>query len=182
MHTNSTAEVLAALLFACRKHRDQRRKGADAAPYVNHLVEVAEVIARVSDDTRATVLQAAILHDTLEDTATTPDELDQQFGADVRRIVQEVTDDKRLPKQERKRLQVEHAPSLSLEARLIKIADKISNVRELIESPPADWTLERMRDYIDWAEQVVNGCRGANAALESHFDQVAAHGRQRFAS
>ena len=113
------------------------------------------------------VLQSAILHDTIEDTETTPEEIEALFGREVRGVVAEMTDDKSLPKAERKRLQIEHAPQLSRRAQIVKIADKISNVRAMREAPPADWSLERRLEYLDWTKQVVAGLRGCNAPLEA---------------
>ena len=176
--SNTIATLLKALHFAAHKHRDQRRKDIEASPYINHPIEVAEVLARVGGVTDVVTLQGAILHDTIEDTRTTPEELEAAFGAEVRRVVEEVTDDKRLPKAERKRRQVEHAPQLSVRAKQIKIADKISNVRGVTEAPPADWPLERRQEYLNWTEQVVAGCRGCNAALEACYDQVLQAGRR----
>jgi (p)ppGpp synthase/HD superfamily hydrolase len=170
--------ILQALHFAAAKHRDQRRKGAEASPYINHLIEVAELLARVGEVTDSVVLQAAILHDTLEDTQTTPAELDAIFGPEVREVVAEITDDKQLPKAERKRLQIVHAPQLSTRAKLVKLADKIANVRSIIDTPPAEWSLERKREYLDWSERVVAGCRGSNAALERAFAETLAEGRR----
>jgi guanosine-3',5'-bis(diphosphate) 3'-pyrophosphohydrolase len=167
------AELFDALEFAAVRHHDQRRKGDRGAPYVNHLIEVGRLIAQVGAIDDAATLIAAVLHDTLEDTETTPDELERRFGAHVRRIVEEVSDDPTLPKSERKRLQIEHAPTLSEPAKLIKVADKISNVREIAYAPPAGWSLERRRDYVAWADAVVAGCRGVNAALERRYDEIA---------
>jgi len=166
------AALLKASTFAARKHRDQRRKDADASPYINHPLEVAEVLARIGGVDDATVLQAALLHDTVEDTQTTPEELEREFGAAVRKLVEEVTDDKTLPKLERKRLQIEHAPHLSPRAKLIKLADKICNVRDVTHSPPKGWDEQRRIEYFDWAAKVVAGCRGTNRALERHFDAL----------
>jgi guanosine-3',5'-bis(diphosphate) 3'-pyrophosphohydrolase len=164
--------LLAAIQFSAEKHRTQRRKDVDASPYINHPIEVAALLANVAGVQEETILTAAVLHDTVEDTPTSPADLESTFGAAVRNLVQEVTDDKSLPKAERKRLQVEHAPQLSRSAKLIKIADKISNIREVTETPPADWPRERRQEYLNWAERVVAGCRGVNSALESHFDDV----------
>jgi len=175
---NTIAAILKALHFAATRHRDQRRKDVEASPYINHPIEVAELLASEGGVTNLLTLQGAILHDTIEDTNTTREELEAEFGAEVRRIVEEVTDDKRLPKAERKRLQIEHAPHLSEHARQIKIADKISNVRGVTSAPPADWSLERRQEYLDWTEQVVAGCRGCNAALEGFYDQVLRAGRK----
>ena len=149
------AMVIKAAVFAAQRHCHQRRKGVDAAPYINHPLEVADILASLGGVQELPVLLAALLHDTVEDTATTLEELEAEFGRDVRLLVAEVTDDKRLPKAERKRLQVEHAPSMSQGARQIKIADKISNLRDLISNPPADWSAQRRREYVDWASQVV---------------------------
>jgi guanosine-3',5'-bis(diphosphate) 3'-pyrophosphohydrolase len=179
MPTNSTtALVLQALQFAAHKHRDQRRKDEAQSPYVNHLITVANLLANPGTVTDPITLMGGILHDTLEDTQTTPEELDAAFGPAVRQVVQEVTDDKRLPKAERKRLQIEHAPHLSHHARQIKLADKISNVQDVIASPPKDWPLERRQEYLAWTEQVVAGCRGVNPALEALYDQALAEGWQ----
>lgn len=175
---SQVAALLHALHFAADKHRDHRRKGEEASPYVNHLIEVAELLAREGSVTDIVTLQAALLHDTLEDTQTTSEELEACFGAEVRQVVEEVTDDKRLPKTERKQLQIIHAAQLSTHAKLVKLADKISNVRGIIHIPPANWTLVRKQEYLNWAEQVVAGCRGSNAALERVFDDVLKEGRR----
>ncbi|HEY3698278.1 MAG TPA: HD domain-containing protein [Spongiibacteraceae bacterium] len=168
---NNDAALLKALRFAAAKHRDQRRKDREASPYINHPIEVAELLVRIGRVDDIVVLQSAILHDTIEDTATSAEELEAHFGAEVRAVVLEVTDDKRLPKQERKRLQIEHAPHISTRAQLVKLADKISNVDAIANNPPADWPLERRRNYLDWSAQVVAGLRGCNAPLEQFFDK-----------
>ena len=174
------AEILRAAHFAADKHCRQRRKGADLDPYINHPIAVAELLAREGGVRSVKLLQAAILHDTIEDTQTTPKELEAAFGKRVRRLVEEVTDDKRLPKAERKRLQIEHAPALSKKARCIKLADKICNVRDIAASPPADWTPERRLEYLDWSRRVVDGCRGASPALERLFDRTLRDARKAF--
>ena len=129
--TDALGSILAAVHFAADKHRDQRRKDAEASPYINHPIEVAELLERVGGITDIVTLQGALLHDTIEDTNTTPEELEKAFGKEVRSVVEEVTDDKRLPKEDRKRLQIEHAPHVSLRAKQIKLADKIANVRSV---------------------------------------------------
>src|SRR6266850_1470042 len=164
------ALLLKALAFAAHKHRDQRRKDAESSPYINHPIALADVLINEGGVTDVEVLCAALLHDTVEDTATTHEELVNAFGSRIARIVAEVTDDKRLPKAERKRLQVEHAPTLSPEARLVKLADKLCNLRDVAERPPAKWDLERRREYFDWARQVVDGLRGVHPRLEAAFD------------
>ena len=164
------ALLLEALAFAAHKHRDQRRKDAEASPYINHPIALADVLVNEGGVSDVEVLCAALLHDTVEDTATTPEELLGAFGARIARIVAEVTDDKALAKAERKRLQVEHAPQLSREAKLVKLADKICNLRDVAERPPAGWDLARRQAYFDWAKQVIDGLRGTHAALEAAFD------------
>ena len=171
------APLLKALHFAADKHRDQRRKNAEASPYINHPIEVAELLARVGGVTDVVTLQGAILHDTIEDTQTTPEELEEAFGAAVRGVVEEVTDDKTLHKLDRKRLQIEHARHISDRAKQIKLADKISNVRGVTYTPPAKWSLERRKEYLDWTEQVVAGLRGSNSRLEQLYDELLAEGR-----
>ncbi len=179
METSQTIVALfRALHFAADKHRDQRRKGAEGSPYINHLIEVAEILVRVGGITDLVTLQAAILHDTLEDTQTTPEELEATFSLEVRCVVEEITDNTRLPKAERKRLQIEHAPHLSIRAKLVKLADKISNVRSIIQTPPAEWSLERKQEYLDWSAQVVEGCRGCKLALERAYDDILAEGKR----
>jgi GTP diphosphokinase / guanosine-3',5'-bis(diphosphate) 3'-diphosphatase len=174
--------LLTALHFAADKHRDQRRKSREACPYINHPIEVAEILSRVGGVTDLATLQAAILHDTIEDTQTTAEELEARFGAEVRRLVEEVSDDQSLPKAERKRLQIECAPDLSPKAKLIKIADKISNVRDVTHSPPTHWPHQRRCDYLDWAEKVVLGLRGSNLAVDALFDYTLMEGRRFLAS
>lgn len=174
---NDSARLLEALRFSADKHRHQRRKDRQASPYINHPIEVAEVLSSIGGISDVVTLVAALLHDTIEDTSTTPEELEARFGHEVRRLVEEMTDDKRLPKAERKRLQIAHARGASHRAKLIKLADKICNVRDVTHSPPTDWTASRRAEYLDWCEAVVAGCRGANAALEQHFDRLVAEGR-----
>jgi len=171
--------LLKAMEFAADKHRDQRRKGVEASPYINHPIQVAEVLATFGDVDDLTTLTAAILHDTIEDTDTTQTDLEQLFGAEVAAVVAEVTDDKSLPKAERKRQQVQHAPHISEQARQIKIADKTCNVRDIGSRPPADWDETRRKEYFDWAEAVVAGARGVNPKLENYFDQCVADSKRR---
>ncbi len=180
--TAPTTALLDALAFAAERHRDQRRKGADQAPYVNHLIAVADLLARVGGITDPVVLQAAVLHDAVEDVGVTPAELTERFGPAVAAVVAEVTDDKSLPKAERKRLQVEHAPHRSDAARLVKLADKISNVGDVAAAPPPWWDDARRLAYLEWAAAVVAGLRGLNAALEAEFDRVLAGARARLAA
>jgi guanosine-3',5'-bis(diphosphate) 3'-pyrophosphohydrolase len=174
----STGLILKALRFSAEKHKDQRRKGANASPYINHPIEVTEILWRLGEVRDTTLLLAAILHDTIEDTATTPDEIKSEFGEKVLTLVLEVTDDKSLPKQKRKQLQVENAPHKTRNAKLLKLADKISNVREIVTSPPKDWPLERKQEYLLWTEKVVAGLRGVNETLERHYDNLLMNGKK----
>ncbi len=169
--------IFRALCFAAYKHRDQRRKGECGSPYINHPIEVAEMLVRVGRITDPALLQAAILHDTIEDTETSAEELEAAFGPDVRQLVVEVTDNKALPKAERKQRQIVHAHKLSSAARELKIADKICNVRDVTNKPPKDWPLERRVEYLAWSERVVAGCRGVNARLEQAFDAALDEGQ-----
>jgi guanosine-3',5'-bis(diphosphate) 3'-pyrophosphohydrolase len=169
-HESDMQLVLRALAFAAHKHRDQRRKDADASPYINHPIALATCLATEGGVAEAPVLVAALLHDTVEDTETTLSELTAAFGARVSAIVAEVTDDKDLPKAERKQAQVEHAPHISREARLVKLADKICNLRDVADNPPEGWGLLRKQEYFDWAKRVVDGLRGTSAPLEDAFD------------
>jgi len=170
--------LLKAAHFAALKHRDQRRKDVDTSPYINHPISVAKIIADVGEVNDPEILAAALLHDTLEDTDTSPDELEGQFGERVRKLVEEVTDDKKLPKQVRKTRQIEHAADISEGAVLIKLGDKISNVFDVTETPPSDWSLDRRKEYLDWAEAVINNCSNVNGKLKKHFDEVLARGRK----
>jgi guanosine-3',5'-bis(diphosphate) 3'-pyrophosphohydrolase len=164
--------ILHALEFAAHKHRDQRRKDVHASPYINHPIALANILVNEADIHDPEVICAALLHDTIEDTETTASELEAEFGAVVRDIVLEVTDDKLLPKTERKRLQIEHAAHASPKAKLVKLADKISNLRDIAASPPANWSLQRQQEYFEWAKAVIDGVRGANAKLEAAFDEA----------
>ncbi len=170
--TSVCAGLLEATDFAARKHARQRRKDAEATPFINHPITVTALLTRVAEVTDLCTLQAALLHDTVEDTETSPEELEQVFGTEVRELVLELTDDKSLPQSERKQRQVQHAHELSPKARLIKIADKIANLTDLSPAGPAGWSLQRKREYIDWAERVVAGIRGTNPALEGLFDET----------
>jgi (p)ppGpp synthase/HD superfamily hydrolase len=174
---NDVILIARAADFAARRHVRQRRKGAAAEPYLNHAAEVACLLAEATGGEDAVLVAAGWLHDTLEDTETKRDELAQLFGEDVALLVGEVTDDKSLPKAERKRLQIAHAPEKTDRAKALKIADKISNLRSLMASPPDDWERERLLDYVDWAERVVAGCRGPNPRMVDLFDRTVAEAR-----
>ena len=168
-----TRKVFQALAFAAHKHRDQRRKDEDASPYINHPIALADILVNEGGVTDHVVLCAAILHDTIEDTETTYEELVVAFGREIADVVAEVTDDKSLDKAERKLLQIEHAAHASPRAKLVKLADKTCNLRDLATTPPADWSDERRREYFDWAKKVVAGLRRTSAALEAAFDAAA---------
>ena len=161
-----------AVAFAAEKHRNQRRKDSESSPYINHPIALARVLAVEGGIDDVTVLCAAVLHDTIEDTRTTPEELSKVFGPEVTSVVLEVTDDKSLDKHVRKQHQIEHAPHMSEKGKLVKLADKISNLRDILASPPADWSTERKQAYFDWAAQVVDGLRGTHPTLEGVFKAV----------
>jgi len=164
--------IVKALEFAAGKHRDQRRKDALASPYINHPIALANVLVHEGQVSDPAVLSAALLHDTVEDTQTTAAELREVFGEKIASIVLEVTDDKNLLKAERKRLQIEHAAHISREAKLVKLADKICNLRDITARPPANWGVERRREYFDWAKTVVDRLRGTDPKLEAAFDRA----------
>jgi guanosine-3',5'-bis(diphosphate) 3'-pyrophosphohydrolase len=175
-----TAILLKAIEFASRKHSTQRRKDEEASPYINHPIAVTHLLADTGGITDLVTLMAAVLHDTIEDTETTASEVDGQFGPTVRKVVEEMTDDKTLDKSVRKQFQIEHAPHLFRRAKAIKLADKIANMRDVMESPPPNWPLARRVEYLDWTEKVVAGCRGTNEALERLYDEVLKKGRVKF--
>jgi guanosine-3',5'-bis(diphosphate) 3'-pyrophosphohydrolase len=166
------ALLLKALTFAAHKHRDQRRKDAQASPYINHPIALADVLVNEAGVSDVKVLCAALLHDTIEDTETTPEELEREFGREIAEIVMELTDNKMLKKRTRKRMQIAHAASASREAKLVKLADKICNLRDVTARPPANWDLARRREYFDWAKTVVDRLRGADPRLEAAFDRA----------
>jgi len=166
--------ILKALEFAAQKHRDQRRKDKDASPYINHPIQLANVLRQEGGVADPVVIAAALLHDTLEDTETTWQELRGEFGDEIANIVQEVTDVQWLKKIVRKRLQVAKARHASMAARLVKLADKICNLRDVAARPPASWSLERRREYFEWAKEVVDKLRGTHPGLERKFDDACA--------
>ena len=166
------AKILSAASFAAQRHRDQRRKDEAASPYINHPLALACLLSHDGGVTDEATLCAALLHDTVEDTETTRAELEEKFGIEVADIVAEVTDDKTLLKAERKRLQVEHAAHISRKAQLVKLADKICNLRDVADSPPAGWPLQRRQEYFDWGKEVIDQLRGASPALEAVFDET----------
>lgn len=168
----SVQRILSAALFAAERHRGQKRKGAAGEPYINHLIEVAELVAGSSSTLDTNLVIAALLHDTVEDTATTAEEIERLFGPDVTSLVLEVTDDKSLPQEVRKALQVKNAPKKSGRAQTLKLADKISNLRALLNSPPSDWSPQRKKQYFEWAHQVVNGFTFPNQQLKREFDKA----------
>ena len=173
----SSQLILKAAHFAAQKHRDQRRKDEDSSPYINHPISVAKIISEIGNVEDPEVLAAALLHDTIEETKPTPEELIDNFGERVCSLVQEVTDDKNLPKLERKQRQIDHAKEISEGAALIKLGDKISNVTDITNTPPTDWDSNRRLDYFEWAEKVINNCPRVNESLENHFAEVVRKGK-----
>jgi GTP diphosphokinase / guanosine-3',5'-bis(diphosphate) 3'-diphosphatase len=171
---NGLVTVMRAADAAARWHVKQRRKGAAQEPYVTHLLEVAMLVAEATAGADTNLIVAALLHDTIEDQGVTREEIAAQFNDDVAALVVEVTDDKRLPKADRKRLQIKHAPNLTPRAEILKLADKISNLRSVATSPPADWPMQRRSDYVTWITEVVRGLRGTSSLLEQEFDRAVA--------
>ena len=172
-----TPKFLSALSFAAYKHRNQRRKDTAKTPYINHPIAVANILLNEAGITDEVVLISAILHDTVEDTETSFEELEQQFGTQIKEIVAEVTDDKSLSKAERKQAQIEHASHLSDHAQLVKLADKTANLRDMANTPPDGWESSRIANYLEWGKQVVDQIRGRHATLEKLFDTAYAAGK-----
>ncbi|MCX6335337.1 MAG: HD domain-containing protein [Bacteroidia bacterium] len=179
--------ILKALDFAAVRHKTQFRKGEDKSPYINHPIQVASLLANKAGEKDTVLIAAAILHDVVEDTVDGKKEknklieiIRETFGEEVLSVTLEVTDDKRLSKKMRKRMQVEHAPGLSVKARKLKIADKTMNVHDITVNPPVKWGLERIRKYLDWSEKVVYGLRGVNPKLEAIFDETLQIGRAKY--
>jgi (p)ppGpp synthase/HD superfamily hydrolase len=165
--------VLRAADAAARWHVHQRRKGAAEEPYVNHLLEVASLVAEATEGKNPKVVIAALLHDAIEDQEVPRELIAREFGEEVAVLVEEVSDDKQLEKHHRKRMQVETARKKSDDAKRIKLADKTSNLRAITFSPPPDWSVKRRLEYIRWAKEVVSGLRGASPLLEQQFDRAA---------
>lgn len=170
--SNPLQAILSAVHFAALKHANQRRKGSGAEPYINHLIETAELVCGALEEPDVNLVIAALLHDTIEDAGVTSEELEERFGADVADLVAEVTDDKSLPKADGKRLQIENAPKKSVGAQTIQLADKISNLRSIATSPPVDWHERRKVEYVAWAKSVVDGFAAPNPTLKAEFDKT----------
>ena len=165
--------VLKAADAAARWHMHQRRKGEAQEPYINHLLEVAQLVAEATDGRDPNLVIAALLHDAIEDCGVSREEIAGSFGEDVAALVVAVTDDKNLKKEMRKKLQVDGAAHQPRRAKLLKLADKTSNLRSMAASPPANWSPERKLDYLAWARAVAHGLRGVNPWLEARFDAAA---------
>ncbi|XP_067653448.1 guanosine-3',5'-bis(diphosphate) 3'-pyrophosphohydrolase MESH1-like [Haliotis asinina] len=168
---NITREIIRCANFSAIKHKDQRRKDPEMTPYINHPIGVAYILTEAGI-TDLSVIQTALLHDTVEDTSTTFDEIEAEFGKEVRDLVAELSDDKTLMKEDRKRLQIEHAPHASPKAKLVKLADKLHNLRDLQRTVPRGWSQQRVRRYFIWAAKVVAGLRGTNKIMEDALDEI----------
>ena len=166
--------MIKAAAYAAEKHKYQRRRGFNQVPYINHPLKVANLLINCGEDDFI-LLTASILHDVVEDSDAGKEEIAHEFGKEIADLVMEVTDNKELPYTARKELQVKHAPELTCKAKKLKIADKICNMEDIINYP-LEWTLERRLSYLNWAEQVVNGCRGVSPALETMFDKTLSEG------
>ncbi|KAM0755875.1 guanosine-3',5'-bis 3'-pyrophosphohydrolase MESH1-like protein [Meredithblackwellia eburnea MCA 4105] len=167
---SDSLKVLQAATFAAQKHTEQRRKNKAQTPYINHPIIVSTLIAESGVPVSVETLQAAILHDTVEDTDTTLEEVEKVFGKTVRDLVDQVSDDKTLPKLARKQAQIEHAPHVSESAKHIKLADKLANLTDLTTDVPVGWTVERVQEYFEWAKKVTDGCKSANPPLAAKLD------------
>lgn len=167
---NDLKLILKALEFSARKHKNQRRKDVEASPYINHPISLANILCNEAHVTDVNVICGALLHDTIEDTETEPEELQDEFGVEIKDIVMDVTDDTSLHRHQRKQAQIDHAPHISREAKLVKLADKISNLRDVSSNPPPSWSLDRRQQYFEWANKVIDQLRGTDAQLESIFD------------
>ena len=172
---NNMQQLMGVLQFAAEKHKNQHRKDGKI-PYINHPIQVANTLAQCGEDDVA-LLSAALLHDTIEDTQTSEKEISDLFGEEVLNIVKECTDNKKFSRDERKLRQVLESPKKSRKAKALKIADKICNIRDIAICPPSGWSVERRFEYLEWAEQVVNGIKGTNKNLENLFDQELKHSR-----
>ena len=168
----NSGAILDAAVFAASIHRGQYRKGDTSAPYLEHCLEVAYLLSNLGGIDDETTIVAALLHDTLEEDASKADDIRSRFGDEILEIVKELTDDPALAEAERRKAQVDHAPHLSQRAKAIKLADKISNIRDVIEHRPEGWSDERLAEYIEWGRDVVEGLRGANDKLEERFDEL----------
>jgi (p)ppGpp synthase/HD superfamily hydrolase len=184
---NDLALILKSLDFAAFRHKGQLRKGEGSTPYINHPIQVANLLANYAGEADPVLISAAILHDVVEDTVNSTSERDELidqiseiFGEEILSLTLEVTDDKTLDKFERKKLQIESAPHKSDRAKKLKIADKIMNLRDLTDNPPSDWSRDRITDYFDWAEKVVEGLRGVSQKLDDLFDEDLAIARARY--
>jgi GTP diphosphokinase / guanosine-3',5'-bis(diphosphate) 3'-diphosphatase len=169
---NDTSLLIRAIQFAARKHSRQRRKDVDASPYINHPIALMSVLCVEAGVSDAAILSVAALHDTIEDTETTQEEIQLAFGVEIAMLIAEMTDDKSLPKAERKRLQIAHARHMSRDGALVKLADKICNLRDVAANTPVGWSLEELRDYFKWAKAVVDGLPRVNAKLLRLFEQA----------
>ncbi|MCW9056209.1 MAG: HD domain-containing protein [Gammaproteobacteria bacterium] len=172
LESDDLKKLIHALEFASRKHKDQRRKDVDASPYINHPISLASILCNEAHVTDIDVICGALLHDTVEDTDTTEEELEKEFGKKICNIVMDVTDDALLSRPERKQAQIDHAAHASDEAKLVKLADKISNLRDVAINSPPTWSLERRQEYFDWAKQVIDQLRGVHPQLEGIFDEA----------
>ncbi len=165
-------KLIKAFRFAAEKHSLQRRKNISATPYINHAIEVAEYISTVGGITDENVLIAAVLHDSIEDTNTSREEIASHFGNDVLSLVLECSDDKSFDYHERKKLQITNASSKSKNAKMISIADKVCNVQSIINDPPANWSLNRRLAYVKWAIEVMDGLFGHNPTMDTHAKEI----------
>ncbi|KAL3884585.1 hypothetical protein ACJMK2_024717 [Sinanodonta woodiana] len=169
---NHIQEIIRCANFAAIKHKHQRRKDTDQTPYINHPIGVAFILTEEAKVYDLSVIQAALLHDTVEDTDTTFKEIEEQFGKEVMGLVKEVTDDKTLPKHQRKYLQIVNAPHATNKAKLVKLADKLHNLRDLNRQTPNGWNDRRVQEYFEWAARVVAGLRGTSSAMEKELDEL----------
>jgi GTP diphosphokinase / guanosine-3',5'-bis(diphosphate) 3'-diphosphatase len=180
-------KILKALHYAAYRHRKQFRKGEEKTPYINHLIQVANLLSNEAGESDQVLLSAAILHDIIEDTVNSEEEREmltkeirKEFGEEILALILEVTDDKTLLKEERKRLQIEKASSKSAKAKKLIIADKTMNIRDLVDFPPVGWNIERIVAYLNWSEKVFAGLGIENSGLDNLFKEALERARNKY--
>ncbi|EFO18322.1 hypothetical protein LOAG_10172 [Loa loa] len=170
--TDGISLIIEAVDLAARRHRQQRRKDAAQTPYVNHPIGVAYILTSEGQITDTTTIIAAILHDIVEHTKTTDEEIRKMFGDEIADIVKECTMVRSMKREARMKSELEKASKLSHKAKLVQLADKLNNIRDIERGTPLGWTKQHVTEYIIFAKDLLSKIRGIHGPLESALDDI----------
>jgi len=164
--------VLGAAIFATEKHKSQVRSNEKKTPYIIHPIEVADLVMKIGHVYDKDVLITALLHDVMDDTQTTYEQITSLYGTKVSSYLEEMTSKQGLSLKEQKKQQIMQAFRQNPSVAIIKLSDKLSNLKTLATSPPPSWSRDRIDQYFQWAQTVIENLPESNQLLKKAVKNV----------